>query len=382
MRIALLIYGSLETTSGGYLYDRKLVEALERCGDRVRLISLPWRNYARHLGDNFSSRLAKGLAALPVDLLLQDELNHPSLFQINRRLRTRAEYPIFSIVHHLRCSEQHPGWWRLLYRLVERSYLGSVQGFIFNSRTTRQATAALLGAGITPAEPEALTGVIHAPDGEAGQPYVIGLPAGDRFASLPDEAEIVQRAHELGPLRVLFLGNVIPRKGLHNLIAAMQQLPSGLCQLTVAGSLEAAPAYARRVRQQATRAGLQDRVAFLGSQPEEALAELLRRQHVLAVPSSYEGYGIVYLEGMGFGLPAIGTTGGAAVEIITHAQDGWLTPPEDPAALAQALQQLSDRSVLQACSLRARERYRQQPTWDQSGLGIRNFLVDFLERYQ
>jgi hypothetical protein len=63
IRIALLIYGSLDTLSGGYLYDRMLVEALQRGGDTVEVVSLPWRDYARCLGDNLSPGLLRGLPA-------------------------------------------------------------------------------------------------------------------------------------------------------------------------------------------------------------------------------------------------------------------------------------------------------------------------------
>src|SRR5512137_1397143 len=98
MKIGLLIYGSLETLSGGYLYDRLLVEYLRAQGDTVEIISLPWRNYAAHLGDNFRFRLPPGL-----ELLIQDELNHPSLVGANLGKHT---YPVISLVHHLRCSEQ------------------------------------------------------------------------------------------------------------------------------------------------------------------------------------------------------------------------------------------------------------------------------------
>ena len=52
MRIGLVIYGALDTLSGGYLYDRKLVEYLRAQDDAVEIISLPWRNYAAHLTDN------------------------------------------------------------------------------------------------------------------------------------------------------------------------------------------------------------------------------------------------------------------------------------------------------------------------------------------
>lgn len=57
MKLGFIIYGSLDTLSGGYLYDRKLVEYLRDQGDTVEIISLPWRNYAAHLTDNFWFRL-------------------------------------------------------------------------------------------------------------------------------------------------------------------------------------------------------------------------------------------------------------------------------------------------------------------------------------
>ena len=52
MKIGLIIYGSLDTLSGGYLYDRKLVEYLRSQGDTGEIISLPWRNYPVHWLDN------------------------------------------------------------------------------------------------------------------------------------------------------------------------------------------------------------------------------------------------------------------------------------------------------------------------------------------
>src|SRR5690349_19317164 len=136
MKIGLIIYGSLDTLSGGYLYDRKLVEFLRTQGDTVEIISLPWRNYAAHLTDNFTFKLPPGL-----DLLIQDELNHPSLIGANRG---QHPYPIISLVHHLRCSELRPKWQNDLYRLVEKEYLKSVDGFIFNSQTTKGVVNGLM----------------------------------------------------------------------------------------------------------------------------------------------------------------------------------------------------------------------------------------------
>ncbi|RLT38585.1 MAG: glycosyltransferase family 1 protein, partial [Chloroflexi bacterium] len=143
MRIGLVIYGSLDTLSGGYLYDRKLVEYLRASGDSVEIISLPWRSYPRHLLDNFNPVWRRRLAELDVDVLLQDELNHPSLAWANRAL-ANAPFPVVSIVHHLRASEEHPVWRLPFYRWVEGRYLASIDGFVFNSRTTQNAVRSLL----------------------------------------------------------------------------------------------------------------------------------------------------------------------------------------------------------------------------------------------
>jgi glycosyltransferase involved in cell wall biosynthesis len=106
--------------------------------------------------------------------------------------------------------------------------------------------------------------------------------------------------------------------------------------------------------------------------------EKLKQAHVLVVPSSYEGFGIVYLEGMGFGLPAIGTTAGAASEVIDQGQTGYLIAPDDNKALAKHLQSLAeDRNLRTRLSLNALRRYLRQPSWTDTAKNIRDFLYSF-----
>jgi glycosyltransferase involved in cell wall biosynthesis len=107
---------------------------------------------------------------------------------------------------------------------------------------------------------------------------------------------------------------------------------------------------------------------------------MLKRSHLLVVPSSYEGYGIVYLEGMGFSLPAIGTTDGAAREIISDGLDGFLIEPGDSGLLASRLRVLNEkREMLVRMSLAARDRYLRQPKWGQMAGDVRKFLLSFLK---
>jgi glycosyltransferase involved in cell wall biosynthesis len=347
MHLALIIYGSLNTLSGGYLYDRKLVEFLHSQGDTVEIISLPWRNYAAHLTDNLTFRLPAH-----VDLIIQDELNHPSLLTANHRPRS---CPVVSLVHHLRSSEQRPTWINQFYRLIEKHYLQSVDGFIFNSHTTRRVVEQLVGSS---------------------RPYVVAYPPTDRFGVGINEAEIASRAQQ-GELQILFVGNVIRRKGLHTLLEALRHIPTA-ARLDVVGSLTFEPRYAQQMRRRAEALSIP--VFFHGALDAASLEERFRQAHVLVVPSGYEGFGIVYLEAMGFGLPAIGTTAGAAPEVITDGQTGFLIPPNEAAALAQHLTRLAlDRSLLTQMGLQALEHYRRQPSWEQTAAAVRSFLFELVQ---
>jgi glycosyltransferase involved in cell wall biosynthesis len=364
MRLGLIIYGSLSTLSGGYLYDRKLVEYLTLQGDQVEIVSLPWQSYLHHLAHNLSPGLFRRLRDATYDLLLQDELNHPSLLWLNRRLRHTVRYPLVSIIHHLRSSELRPPWQNLLYRLVERSYLQSVDGFIFNSQTTRQAVQ---DSGVKIAQ----------------KPSIVAYPAGNQLEPDISENDILDRATGPGPLRLLFLGNLIPRKGLHTLLDALALLPPETCHLNVVGNMQVDTVYAASIRRQVEEHNLGQRVQLYAALSEAELTTQMKLCHLMVVPSTYEGFGIVYLEGMGFGLPAIATTAGAAQEIISHGQDGFLLPPSDPITLAQILAELAqDRQRLASMSLAARRRYLAHPTWEQTAHCIRDFLESIAQQDQ
>ncbi|MDR9381105.1 MAG: glycosyltransferase family 4 protein [Natronomonas sp.] len=344
MRVGLTLYGDIDERSGGFRYDRKLLEGLRAAGDTVELVELPWRRYPRGLLDNASPRLRDRLD-VDVDVMLQDELAHPSLLRANRQL----PYPIVSIVHHLRASESR----RLspFYRAIERRYLGTVDGAVCNSTTTRDIVT---GLGVDPG----LTAV--AP------------PAGDQFDPDLDDGTIEHRARER-PLRIVFVGNVTPRKGLKTLIEGLSAAETDV-KLTVVGR-SADERYAAAVRRSVRREGLADRVDLAGELSEEELETVLRSSHVLAVPSRYEGFGIVYLEGMSFGLPAIASRAGGATDVVTDGETGVLVDPGNSAAIAGALTRFdADRDRLASMGKAARRRYESHPDWRETTARVRELL--------
>jgi glycosyltransferase involved in cell wall biosynthesis len=175
----------------------------------------------------------------------------------------------------------------------------------------------------------------------------------------------------------MFVGNVIHRKGLHTLLKAVKGLKSEVI-LDVVGALNSEPRYASEMERYVLKDGLSTIVKFHGALDNQPLIELYKHAHVMVVPSSYEGFGIVYLEGMCFGLPAIGTTAGAAGEVITHSKDGYLIEPDDARALANHLHaRAGNRDLLVRLSLNAVERYMSQPKWVETAQSIREFLYQF-----
>ena len=181
-------------------------------------------------------------------------------------------------------------------------------------------------------------------------------------------------------MRLLFLGNVIPLKGLHVLLEALRH-PAFDFQLDVVGSLNLDPTCARKMQEKANAYGLSSKVFFHGVLDSEPLIERLELAQVMVMPSSYEGFGIAYLEGMGFGLPAIATTSGAASEFITDRENGYLIPPENSSVLAERLTRLAnDRELLARMSINALRRYQVQPTWEETMDRIRDFLLDIIAR--
>ena len=228
MRLCLMIYGSLDILSGGFLYDKFLIEYLRRQGHSVDIVSLPWRNYGRSLLDNLSFDLRSTLGRKKYDLILQDELIHPSLFWHNHQRRKINGVPIVSIVHQVLSSQPRPYRINQLLKVVEKKYLTSVDAFIFNSETTRRHVQHLIN---------------RCP------PSVVANPGPDRLGHLQSEVDLSARARRAGPLELVFVGNITPIKGLIPLIESLLKLPPDSWRLTVVGDLQMDRKHVRRIRQ-------------------------------------------------------------------------------------------------------------------------------------
>jgi len=162
----------------------------------------------------------------------------------------------------------------------------------------------------------------------------------ERFARTPTvEAQAARwRARWPGRQLVLFVGRLRHYKGVNVLIDAAARLPDQ-AEFLIVGVGPLADALHR----QAQHSGVAERVHFLGELSDEEVTALYHAADVFVLPSTNraETFGIVQLEAMACGLPVICTELGTGTSYVNqHGVTGLVIPPNDPEALAAALQQL------------------------------------------
>ncbi|MGW7434663.1 glycosyltransferase [Streptomyces sp. NPDC054849] len=170
------------------------------------------------------------------------------------------------------------------------------------------------------------------------------------------------------PYRLLQLGRLVPRKGAAVAVAALAHLPDA--ELVIAGGpppefLDADPEV-QRLRAVAGRAGVLDRVRFVGAVPYDRVPALLRSADVVLCPADYEPFGIVPLEAMACGRPVVASAVGGQQDTVADRETGRLVPPGDALALAAATAELlADDAVRRAYGAAGRRRVLRRYGWAQ-----------------
>ena len=142
------------------------------------------------------------------------------------------------------------------------------------------------------------------------------------------------------PMKIVFAGRLIAKKGIDVLIAAMDQLKDrypGL-HLSLAGEGDDRKA----LEADAARRGLASRISFVGRMTHEAIYPFLASAALVIVPSRIEPFGLVALEAAQAGRPVVASAVDGLCEVVAHAQTGLLVPPGDAGALAAAIAGLLD----------------------------------------
>jgi glycosyltransferase involved in cell wall biosynthesis len=181
-----------------------------------------------------------------------------------------------------------------------------------------------------------------------------------------DAAELAPGTATAGAL--LSVAAVVPGKGHDVLLEALTSLTGFRWQCHCVGSLERDPAFVERLRRRVLDDGMDGRVCFSGPQAEAELARSYAAADVLVFPSRAETYGMVIAEALARGLPVVAAKVGGVPEALGRGADGTrpglLVPPDDPAALRDALRAwLEDADLRRRLRLAARERRASLADW-------------------
>ncbi len=183
-----------------------------------------------------------------------------------------------------------------------------------------------------------------------------GLPT-SAWAGAPERRAAAARTG--GPLRIGFIGSVMPSKGVHLLIEAFRRLgdPTGL-RLDIWG--EVLPFHNDRTygeRLAALREGFESVITLHGRYANESLPAILAGMDVLVVPSLwYEAFGLTIREAHLAGVPVVTANHGAMAEAVQDGRTGLLFQAGDAASLAAVLRRVADDPAL-------RERLAGRPEW-------------------
>ena len=304
-----------------------------------------------------------------------------------RRLRQRGREihhvisrgePGILLHRHLRRAGLLPNerWIYEAHRLCaghpEESKIASTEGHLNRPlERVRQLEGAAVEAAnglvcLTPNVQQALSDLYSLPSS------VLILPSG---TSIPQEAPSDDKGRDLD---IFYAGKLELRKGVLDLIVAMQHLPE--YRLHIAGG---SPAEIESLRKQAESYGVQSRINLLGSVEPGAIGGLYARARVGACPLPAMGSDVSerftsplkLLNMMAWGVPIVASSVSSVREILQDGLNGILIEPNDPRALAKALRFLLEDRAFALRLARAARVAAEQYSWKRRAQRLKEFLT-------
>jgi len=190
-----------------------------------------------------------------------------------------------------------------------------------------------------------------------GKVYNVENPIDNAYFQVPQKAT---------PGQLLFVGRLIPRKGVHTLLRAFaflhQRMPK--TTLRIAGGevfANESRTYPKELKEFITKAGLQEAVTFLGEIDKSAIMEEYSKCAAFVLSSVLETAPMVIMEAMAAGKAVVSTDAGGARYLVEHGQTGLIVPSEDEKALGEALYKvLSNEPRLEAMGRQAKKVAKQR----------------------
>ena len=339
--VALVVPGDLGERTGGYIYDRRIVDGLRRLGWHVDVVpldaSFPYPTPAA------LTQAAQALAAIGAETItIVDSLALGAMPDLIAHEASRLR--VAALVH---------------LPLAAACDLDPDTAARFAEGEGRALRAAALVV-VTGGAALPLVARYALPRDRV----VVVEPGTDRA---PLAQSVVASGHgRTGPIELLTVATLNPGKGHESLLAALSAVRHREWRLTCAGSLTRHPETTYRVRAAITRFGLADRVTLAGDLDGPALEACYDRADVFVLATRQETYGMAVAEALAHGLPVVATMTGAIPDLLAEGA-GLVVPVGDTYALTEALSRVLRDAGLRARLAEGARRVRDRlPTWEET----------------
>lgn len=338
MAVVFAIPGDIDTASGGYEYDRRVLGLLPAYGIAVEHLALPG-SFPEPGAAELEETRRRLAATAPDATLLIDGLAYGAF---PAALIDGLGRDVVALVHHPVGYETglDPARAEALIS-TEREALARARHVVVTSRATKRTLERDFGVPI--------------------RKITVAEPGTDP----------AQRATGTGmPLQLLAVGGVSPRKAYDILVRALAPLAEHDWRLVIAGATDRDPSAVAALEAEIAKWGLDDRIRLAGKVVPATLERFYESADLFVLPSLYEGYGMVLAEAMARGLPIVCTTGGAAADTVPDAA-AIKVAPGDPQALTDALRRaLDDKKLRRRLADAAWDAGRTLPTWNETARRI------------
>ncbi|GAB5447095.1 glycosyltransferase family 4 protein [Gymnodinialimonas sp.] len=327
---AFAIPGDINTVTGGYIYERRLLEELRTLGHDVAHIQLG-PSFPDPSPQDMADAVAQLAALDPARALILDGLVYGS---IATEGLARVNAPIVAMIHHPLAFETG-------LDAARRDHLFQ----------TEKANLALAQRVLVPSPHTAQ--ILRNDYGVPGDKITVARPGTDVKGGTPTPAT---------PPLVLSVGLQHPRKGHDVLLKALAEVRDLPWRAAIAGGVHDA-AHATLLAQMVEDLGLSDRISLLGRVPQDALDGLFATASIFALATRYEGYGMVFDEALAWGLPIVTCATGAVPDTVPKGA-GLLVAPDNVGELSGALARMLTDTALRGRMARAALRAGSElPTW-------------------
>ena len=338
------IPGDLASPTGGYAYARGVLDAMPQAGWRLTHLPLP-----DGFPDPGADDLARSAAAFD---------------------RTPADSPLFvdglafgTLPKDL-LDARHGRWLAMVHHPLALETGLAPERAAFLKQSEHAALARASGVVVpSPAMAEVLTRDYAVQSG-----LVTVAPPGTLRPDRPARGAG-------GVPSILCVGTLSHRKGQETLVEALARLQELAWHCRLVGSDSREPEAAAKVRDLVARHGLAARIEITGALEAAPLAALYRSADLFALPTRYEGYGMVFAEALAHGLPIVACPTGAVPGTVPR-EAAFFVPPDAPDALAEALRRmLTDPALRASKAAGAWAAGRALPGWSETARKIAGALT-------